>query len=187
MKKRVLLLIGIFFFISPFLVLAQSGNDDAGTANPEATAQQGSDNEEQGNAGESQKCIDVTRKVSSVTSQYDAKQEQYMNAFQNIYQNMEELALKLKNDGYDTTELEQHLAQYNTMIQNANRYYNEFRTGLDNSKQGVCGNSDVDATQQFNSARTQLMSCKNEMLELRTYAQETLRQDILNLKEEIAE
>jgi hypothetical protein len=31
------------------------------------------------------------------------------------------------------------------------------------------------------------MSCKNEMLELRTYAQETLRQDILNLKEEIAE
>lgn len=187
MKKRVLLLVGIFFFISPFLVLAQVGNDNAGSANLEATAKQGSGNEEQGNGGESQKCTDVTRKVSSVTSQYDANKERYMNAFQNIYQNMEELALKLKNDGYDTTELEEHLAQYNMMIQNANRYYNEFRTGLDNSKQGVCGNRDVDATRQFNSARTQLMSCKNEMLALRTYAQETLREDILNLKEEITE
>jgi len=100
---------------------------------------------------------------------------------------MDELALKLKNSGYDTTELEQHLAQYNVMIQNANRYYNEFRTGLDNSRQGVCGNSDAEARQQFNSARTQLMSCKNEMLALRTYAQETLREDLLNLREDIAE
>ncbi len=187
MKKRVLLLVGIFFFLSPFFVLAQVGNDDAGSPDAKPVIQPGSDSTDQGNAGESQKCIDVTKKVSSVTSRYDASKERYMNAFENIYQNIDELALKLKNSGYDTTELEQHLAQYNVMIQNANRYYNEFRTGLENSKQGVCGNSDVDATQQFNSARAQLMSCKNEMLALRTYAQETLREDILNLREEIAE
>jgi uncharacterized phage infection (PIP) family protein YhgE len=187
MKKRVLLLIGIFFFISPFFVLAQSGNDDAGSPDAKPVIQQGPDGEEQGNARESQKCENVTRRMSSVTSRYDANKERYMNAFQNIYQNIDELVLRLKNDGYDTTELEEHLAQYNEMIQNSNRYYNEFRTGLDNSKQGVCGNRDAEAKQQFNSARTQLMSCKNEMLELRTYAQETLREDILNLREEIAE
>jgi len=86
MKKRVLLLVGIFFFISPFLVLAQSGNDDAGSLDAKPAVQQGSGSEEQGNAGESQKCIDVTKKVSSVSSRYDASKERYMNAFQNIYQ-----------------------------------------------------------------------------------------------------
>ncbi len=31
------------------------------------------------------------------------------------------------------------------------------------------------------------MNCKNEMLQLRTFAQETLRQDILDLRAQITE
>jgi len=166
MRRRILLVSLAFLLVSSLTVFAQSANQQAGTSNSETTSgQQGSD---------SQKCSDVTK-------------DKYMNAFQNIYENIEKLALKFKANGYDTTELEKHMAEYNNMIQNTNRYYNEFRTGLDNSKQGVCGNSEADAVQQFNSARTQLMNCKNEMLKLRTYAQDTLRQDLLNLREQIAE
>ncbi len=179
MRRRILLVSLAFLLVSSLTVFAQSANQQAGTSNSETTSgQQGSD---------SQKCSDVTRKVSLVTERYNQSQDKYMNAFQNIYENIEKLALKFKANGYDTTELEKHMAEYNNMIQNTNRYYNEFRTGLDNSKQGVCGNSEADAVQQFNSARTQLMNCKNEMLKLRTYAQDTLRQDLLNLREQIAE
>ena len=110
-----------------------------------------------------------------------------MTAFENVFKNMEELALKFKADGYDTSDLEKHLAEYNNMVQNASRYYNEFKTGMDNSKKGICGNSDSEAGQAFNSARTQLMECKNEMLKLRTYAQETLKQDLLDLKNQVVE
>ena len=179
MRRRILLVSLAFLLVSSLTVFAQSANQQAGTSNSETTSgQQGSD---------SQKCSDVTRKVGLVTERYNQSQDKYMNAFQNIYENIEKLVLKFKANGYDTTELEKHMAEYNNMIQNTNRYYNEFRTGLDNSKQGVCGNSEADAVQQFNSARTQLMNCKNEMLKLRTYAQDTLRQDLLNLREQIAE
>ncbi len=181
MKKRILLLSLMFLLVSSFTVFAQSENQQGGSSGSNSTTtsgQQGSD---------SQKCADVTRKVGTVTDRYNQSQDKYMNAFQNIYQNIEKIALKFKADGYDTTEIEKHMAEYNIMIQNANRYYNEFRVGLDNSKKGVCGNSDADAGQQFNSARTQLMNCKNEMLKLRTYAQETLRQDLVDLKNQVTE
>lgn len=179
MNKRILLIALSFLLISSFAVFAQSENGQSGTSNsPTVTGQQGSN---------SQRCSDVTRKIGSVTERYNQSQEKYMNAYQNIFQNVEKLALKFKADGYDTTELEKHMAQFNSMIQNANRYYNEFRTGMDNSKQGVCGNSEAEATRQFSSARTQLMNCKNEMLQLRTFAQETLRQDILDIRAQITE
>lgn len=179
MNKRILLIAFTFLLVSSFAVFAQSDNGQSETSNsPTVTGQQGSN---------SQRCTDVTKKVGLVTDRYNQSQEKYMNAYQNIYQNIEKTALKLKADGYDTTELEKHLAEYNLMIQNANRYYNEFKTGMDNSKQGVCGNSETEATRQFTTARTQLMNCKNEMLQLRTFAQETLRNDILDIRAEIAE
>lgn len=179
MKKRILLLSLVFLLVSSLTVLAQTANQQSGSSNSETTSgQQGS---------ESQRCSDVTRKVGQVTDRYDQSKDKYMNAYENIAKNIEQVSLKFKADGYDTTQLEQHLAQYNNMIQNANRYYNEFKTGMDNSKKGVCGNSESEAQRQFTSARTQLMNCKNEMTDLRSYAQETLRQDILDLRAQIAE
>ena len=176
MKKSILLVTFIFLAVSSLTAFAQTGTSQGGSDT--VTAQQGSS---------SQKCVDVTRKVDLVTERYTKSQEKYMTAFENVFKNMEALALKFKADGYDTSDLEEHLAEYNNMVQNASRYYNEFKTGMDNSKKGICGNSDAEAGQAFNSARTQLMSCKNEMLQLRTYAQQTLKQDLLDLKSQVVE
>ena len=168
MKKSILLVTFIFLAVSSLTAFAQTGTPQGGSDT--VIAPQGSS---------SQKCVDVTR--------YTKSQEKYMTAFENVFKNMEALALKFKADGYDTSDLEEHLAEYNNMVQNASRYYNEFKTGMDNSKKGICGNSDAEAGQAFNSARTQLMSCKNEMLQLRTYAQQTLKQDLLDLKSQVVE
>jgi len=173
MKKSILLVTFIFLAVSSLTAFAQTGTPQGGSDT--VIAPQGSS---------SQKCVDVTRKVDLVTERYDKSQEKYMTAFENV---LEALALKFKADGYDTSDLEEHLAEYNNMVQNASRYYNEFKTGMDNSKKGICGNSDAEAGQAFNSARTQLMSCKNEMLQLRTYAQQTLKQDLLDLKSQVVE
>jgi len=177
MKKSILLVTFIFLAVSSLTVLAQTGTQQGGSSDT-VTGQQGAD---------SQKCVDVTRKVDLVTERYNKSQEKYMTAFENVFKNMEALALKFKADGYDTAQLEEHLAEYNNMVQNASRYYNEFKTGMDNSKKGICGNSDAEAGQAFNSARTQLMACKNEMLQLRTYAEQTLKQDLLDLKNQVVE
>ncbi|HBB64362.1 MAG: hypothetical protein UR34_C0011G0029 [candidate division WS6 bacterium GW2011_GWC1_33_20] len=178
MKKSILLFTFIFLTVSSLAVFAQSGAQQGGSPDTVISTQQGAN---------SQKCIDVTRKVDLVTERYNENQEKYMNAFENVFKNVEALALKFKADGYDTAQLEQHLEEYNNMVQNASRYYNEFKVGMDNSKKGVCGNSDADAGQEFNTARTQLMECKNEMLQLRTFAQETLKQDLLDLKSQVVE
>lgn len=178
MKKSILLVTLIFLAVSSLTVLAQTGAQQSGSSDTVTGSQQGEN---------SQKCTDVTRKVDLVTERYDKNQEKYMTAFQNVFKNMEALALKFKADGYDTAQLEEHLEEYNNMVQNASRYYNEFKTGMDNSKKGVCGNSDADAGQEFNTARNQLMECKNEMLGLRTFAQETLKQDLLDLKNQVVE
>ena len=177
MRKGILSLTLAILAVSSLAVFAQTGTPQ-GSSSDSATGQQGTS---------SQKCVDVTRKVDSVTERYNKSQEKYMTAFENVFKNMEELALKFKADGYDASDLEKHLAEYNNMVQNASRYYNEFKTGMDNSKKGICGNSDSEAGQAFNSARTQLMECKNEMLKLRTYAQETLKQDLLDLKNQVVE
>lgn len=178
MKKSILLVAVIFLAVSSLTVFAQTGAQQGGPTDTVTGSQQGEN---------SQKCTDVTTKVGLVTDRYDKNKEKYMNAFENVYKNMEALALKFKAEGYDTAQLEEHLEEYNNKVQNASRYYNEFKTGIDNSKKGVCGNSDADAGQEFNTARTQLMECKNEMLQLRTFAQETLKQDLLDLKSQIIE
>lgn len=175
MRIRTLFLSIMLLAFCSIAVFAQSSEQNDPTT---TSGQQGSD---------SQKCIDVTKKVGLVTDRYDQNKEKYMNAFENAYQNMNTLMLKFKAEGYDTAQLEDHLEQYNNMIQNISRYYNEFRTGIDNSKKGVCGNSDADAGQEFNNAREQLMNCKNEMLQLRTFALETLKQDLLELKTQVSE
>ena len=174
MRIRTLLLSVMFLTVCSLAVFAQSAQQKG----PTTSSQQGS---------ESQKCLDVTKKVGLITDRYDQRKEKYMNAFQNSYQNINTLMLKFKAEGYDTAQLEEHLEEYNNMIQNTSRYYNEFRTGIDNSKKGVCGNSDVDSGKEFNTAREQLMKFKNEMLQLRTFALETLKQDLLDLKTQVSE
>lgn len=175
MKARILLLSIVILAMSSFAVFAQQNGTTTSNGNGSQSA------------AESQKCVDVTKKVDLVIARYNQNQEKYMNAFQNMYENMEQLATNLKANGYDTAKLEEDLNTYNKMMQNTSRYYNEFKTGIDNSKKGVCGNSDVDSGQEFNTARTQLMNAKDEMLQLRTFAQDTLRQDLLNLKTQISE
>lgn len=177
MKKLVILLAFVILGLSSFTVFAQSANQQGGSS-VTTSGQQESD---------SQKCTDVTKKIDLVVTRYNQNQEKYTNAFKNMSQNMEQLALKLKIDGYDTTKLEADLKEFNNMIQNASRYYNEFANGLDNSKKGVCGNSRVDSGKEFTRARAQLSLCKTEMLGLRTFAEEVLRQDLLELKSEIEE
>jgi len=174
MKIRTLFLSIMCLAVCSVVVFAQS----AGQNGPATSGQQGS---------ESQKCIDVTKKVGLVTDRYDKSKERYMNAFENAYQNINTLMLKFKAEGYDVSELEEHLKQYNSMMQNTSRYYNGFKTGIDNSKKGVCGNSDADSGQEFNTAREQLMNCKNEMLQLRTFVLEVLKQDLLDLRTQVSE
>lgn len=176
MKKSILLVTVAFLAISSLTVFAQSGS------------QNGSDTDTSGQGGtNSQKCEDVTRKVGTVVERYNQSQEKYMNTFQNVFENVEQIALKFKADGYDTTQLESNLAQYSNMIQNANRHCNSFQVGMDNAKKGICGNSESEALQEFNSARDSLQYCKDEMLDMRDFAQGTLKQDLLNLKDQVTE
>jgi len=178
MKKHIILLIFLTLFIISVNVLAQGSTTNPGQGAPTVISQQGS---------QSQKCTDVTQRVGLITDRYNQNKEKYMNAFQYIYQEVNTLALQFKANGYDTDNIEADLMQFNNMIQNTTRYYNEFMNGLENSRSGVCGNSTNDPVQQFTRAREQLMLCKNEMLQLRTFAQETLRQDLLDLKDQITQ
>lgn len=141
-----------------------------------------------GNSGENaQKCSEVTSKANQVTEKYNQSQEKYMNAFQNIQENMNSIMLKFKADGYNTGEMETHLNQFSNMIQNASRYYNEFQKGIDNSKNSICGNGTTNAAQEFTRAREQLSACKQEMINLREFVQETLKQDLEDLKAQITQ
>ncbi len=176
MKLRILFFALILVAFSSVAVLAQSAQQGGSTTT--SSGQQGS---------ESQRCSDVTKKVGLVVDRYNKNQEKYMTTAQNVFKNIEALALKFKADGYDTAELEKHMNEFNNMIQNASRYYNEFSNGLDNSKKSVCGNSEAQATQEFTRAREQLSLCKTGMLELRTFAEETLKQDLLDLKDQVTE
>ena len=178
MKKSILLVAIAFIAFSSVAVFAETNGSSNGGSSVTTTGQQGAN---------SQKCTDVTGKVTLVTERYSQNKNKYMNAFQNMYENMNSLMLKLKSDGYDTTKLETDLSQFNNMIQNASRYYNAFEYRLDNSKKGVCGNSDADSGQEFTRAREQLSLCKNEMLNLRTFAEETLKLDLLALKDQVSE
>lgn len=179
MKKTTLLVAIALLVISSGVVFAENSNQQSSSTNSVTTSN--------GQGNSSQKCTDVTAKVGLVTAQYNQNKEKYMNAFQNMYEHMNSLMLQLKANGYDTTQLEADLTEYSNMIQNADRYYNAFANGIENSKQGICGNSDADSGQEFTRAREQLVLCKNEMLQLRTFAQETLKQDLLDLQAQISE
>lgn len=95
------------------MVYGQSENSRRNAGETQNEGQQG-----QG----TQRCTDVTRRVGTITEKYDQNQDTYMNSFQNIHTNVERIALKFKEDGYDTTRLETDLAEYKNMLQNAQRY-----------------------------------------------------------------
>jgi Skp family chaperone for outer membrane proteins len=178
MKKFILVTIATLLLLTPAIAREEDPGQQGQTNEPNLISGQGSS---------SQKCTDVSQRVGQISDRYDQNKEKYMNAYQNIFQNMESLMLKLKANGLDTSKMEADLNQFNNMIQNANRYYNSFQSGMENSKNSVCGNGNSDPVQEMNQAREQLALARNEMLQLRTFAQETLKQDLLQLREQITQ
>jgi len=180
MKKNILIIVLTLLLLLPSLVVFAQPKDKEDEPNERVVLLQ-----------ESQsviaKCNNVTRKVETITERYDQNKNRYINAFQNIHKSMEKFALKFKADGYDTVQLEEHIAEFNNMIQNAIRSYNEFRVGLENAKGEACGGDDKEAQQEFTQARKELKDFKDTMIDLRTYVKETLREDIMDLREQVAD
>lgn len=179
MKKHILLIIFTFLLIPTLVVFANPKDKEDDLTQPAVLLE-----EKQGDIA---KCNNVTKKVEMITERYDQNKKRYINAFQNIHRSMEKFALKFKADGYDTVQLEAHITEFNNMIQNAIRSYNEFRVGLENAKGEACGGDDKEAQQEFTQARKELKDFKDTMLDLRTYVKETLRQDIMDLRGQITD
>lgn len=182
MKKVLLSVITFLFFVSPVFAVVNEQNP-----NQNATPSQGEMKATNQNPDAQAKCDAVSKKVNLVTSRYDANKLKYMNAFENIARNMENVINRLQENGYDTAELERNMEQVRKMIQNTNQYYANFQKGLDNSKQFVCGNGSGDYAREMTQAREQLRLTRQEMLQLRQFIQETVVENINEIRDQIAQ
>lgn len=171
--KKALFSILIFIMLTTPVTALQNGNTDNTTGKKNAPT-------------EIPRCSVVTQRVELITSRYKNNKDRYINAYQRIETNVTKFVTKLKSNGYDVAKLETDLTELRTMIKNAGQYYDQFQTGLNNSKSYACGNSQGDFKVALNTARENLRLARAEMLKIRTFIQTTLREDLQAMRAKIA-
>lgn len=180
MKKIFLTVLAFFLLIAP---VAAVGNEQGQNGTPsQGIAKTGNQNQLM-----QSRCDAVTTRVDNVTNRYNENKLRYMNAFENVAKKVDDMIAQLKVNGYDTAKLEQDMVRVRSMIQNTNRYYASFQNGLENSKQFACGNGSGDYARELNQAREQLRLAKQEMLQLRQFIQTTVRADLNEIRDQIAQ
>ena len=99
---------------------------------------------------------------------------------------IDNIIIVAKEKDYDTAKLETDLATFESMLNEFKIEMNESYAQLETTQQYSCGESEGQFMSALNQSRSQLQNAHQKAVELRAFYKETLRADLITLKNEIA-
>lgn len=202
MKKTILKLTSITFLLillTPLLVLpvfAQNfGNSVIDTDNIKKNIENRQDKvEDRQNAVQQNReerkeqiCENIQNRISNKLGRFESNKSSHVEKYNELKQKLEEIVASLKDKGFDTSELEAHLAEFDQMIKDYAQSYVTFIEELENSQENVCGQSEGAFKQNMEQSRSYFKIVVEKRREIRKYYAEVIREDIKNIRAQARE
>lgn len=130
------------------------------------------------------RCKNIETKISTKVTRFDQNKEKHVTVYQNTKERIEKFIAKMKEKGYDTSQLETDLKTFDTKIKEFSASYSVYVQKLQQTQAYTCGHSEGQFKTQLQDTRDQLKLVHQKAVELRSYYQNTLRSDIQALKQQ---
>jgi L-cysteine desulfidase len=133
-----------------------------------------------------ERCDLINQRISDRLNNFQSKQNGDETIFGNIYQRIDNIATRLKNDNLDTAKLVSDLTTLKTKIDKVNTDYASFIDSLKTTANTTCGHSQGEFMGKLGAARGILLSVRQDRLDVKNYILNTIKPDILTLRQQLA-
>jgi uncharacterized membrane protein len=133
-------------------------------------------------------CTLVNQRITTRINNFTKNEGSDKTVFGNVYQRLLNIATRLKGDNLDTTTLTNDLSILKTKIDKVSTDYASFISALQaltSSTGPTCGQSQGQFADQLASARTILLTVRQDRLDVRSYILNTIKPDILALRQQL--
>lgn len=189
--KKFLIVLGLSLLVSPTNAFAVAQNGSSGSSTQSGTASQtttGNQNStsNKGVANAIKNCEKIEARIQTKMQNYATSKKKFITAYDNIVSRIDKIIIVAKENNYDTTKLEADLATFESMLDEFKAGMDESYAQLERTQQYTCGESEGQFMGALTQSRNQLQNAHQKAVELRTFYKETLKIDLLALKDEIA-
>jgi len=128
------------------------------------------------------RCVRITRRVNEKIRTFEKIRTRYMSRYDRITSSLSMLVSKLKDNGYDTTQLETDLQTLKNMKTELAQEFTEFMSSLRAVKDYACENNQAEFKNQLQFARGQLLDLREKALEMRSFVSTTIIDDLKDIR-----
>lgn len=133
-----------------------------------------------------QRCARVSEKIKLLSAKYENAHKGATQNYQTMKSNLAKIVADLKAKGADTAALESAIAGMEAKISTINTARQAYLEALSNTSNYSCGNSEGAYKDSLSQARSKLQLVSQAVLEARIYYQESVRPEIIKLRQRLA-
>lgn len=131
-------------------------------------------------------CDVIEERVQSKITRFEQNKDDHVDKYERVRQKLEDVVEKLEDEGFDVTDLKEHLLEFDQMIKDYAQMYVDFIESLENTQNYACGESEGDFKEALEKSHELLRMVREKRKELREYYRDVIRQDIKDLRQQAA-
>jgi hypothetical protein len=129
-----------------------------------------------------QRCDVLESRIELRLTRYNNNKERHLNIYNKMKETMNKFIERLREKGYNVSQLETDLATWQTKIDQFKTDYATYIQKLEATKNYACGESEGKFVQALAESRTALRTVHQDILDIRLYYQQTIRKDLQALR-----
>ncbi|RJR27021.1 hypothetical protein C4561_04570 [candidate division WWE3 bacterium] len=134
-----------------------------------------------------ERCDIVEGQMDARIDQYRAAQENHLARYTALKEKLANLITRLEEQGYDVTKLQEDLLVLEDKIAVLTQRFEEFVVQLEETTNFECGDSNGDFLTAMQESRNALSLVRQSALDVKNYYVNTVKQDIVALRDQIRE
>ena len=128
------------------------------------------------------RCERLTQNVDSKLARFENNKKGHGEAFANMQNRLNKLALRLGEKGYNVTALEEDLNVLDDKIMDFGTDYQVYIESLKTSKNYACGESVGEFTEQIKLAKDDLQTLRDDVADIKDFYKTTIKPHILEIR-----
>lgn len=134
------------------------------------------------------RCENVTRNMSNYQNRFQQGARQFSLGFRQVETNLQQVVARLSNsESVDISQLEAHLATLSSMIADFEAHQTEYQTRLQEVIETACSEDEQSWREVLQSSKTAFRQLKTEADQIRSFIQNTIRPELIQLREQLAQ
>lgn len=130
-----------------------------------------------------QKCRNVQERVQNRAGVIETREKAHMVVYNNMTDRITKFIAKAETDGLDTTKVEADLVELKVKIAKFQTDYTAYQTTMTTLRTGVCSRSEGNFKTELTASKVALKLVHDDAAAIRAYWRETVKVDLLALRD----